>query len=40
LGQLIAELTPPVVTIKSAAGEDISALKALVELATAAQPLH
>lgn len=40
LAEFIAGLAPPVVTIKSARGEDIAALKALVEQATVPQTVH
>ena len=36
VAELIAELAPPLVTIKSAAGEKVEALQRLVELATTA----
>ena len=40
VAELIAELNPPLVTIRSATGEDIDALKRLVELAKANGAVH
>jgi hypothetical protein len=40
LFECIASICPPTVTIKSAAGEDTEALRALVEWATAPQQVH
>jgi hypothetical protein len=40
VAELITELAPPLVTIKSAAGEDVEELQRLVELATAPRTVH
>lgn len=40
LAELIQELVPPSVTIRSARGEDVEALQRLVELAKAAPAVH
>ena len=40
LFECIASICPPTVTIKSAAGENTEALRALVEQATAPQTVH
>ena len=40
VGELITELAPPLVTIRSAGGEDIAALQDLVEQAKTPRTVH
>ncbi len=40
LSELITEMAPPIVTIKSAANEDVQALMGLIEWATASAVIH
>ena len=40
LAVFITEMSPPLVTIKSAKGENVEALQGIIERATATQTMH